>query len=169
MGQSESTPMQSDNTTQPEVNPEIANTDRASIEAVNEKSTVTANDIATSDIIVDQEPKRKIVISEQGKALLVRELLKAEQANKLDTQAKTLRGNLITRCAFDAQRSNLQELVLENKMLSESLEKYKTMYFNLHKLVDELQVEVETSIDEVTENIRLSNNKSKDLDVGSRD
>lgn len=125
--------------------------------------------ITPEDIIVDSEPKRKFTVSAEAKALLARELLKVEQANKQNTERKTLQGNLINRAVFDAQKDNLQELVLENKMLSESLEKYKKLYFDLRKLVDDLQTEVESSLDEVTHTLRASNNKASGITTQTQD
>lgn len=112
---------------------------------------ITDNSIAISDIEIKTDmipdPKIKFTISDEVKGQIARELLKAEIANSHDKKIINLQRTLITRAMIDIKNENSRDLLLENKMLSESLEKYKQMYFDLRKLVDDHHTDVLTPLE----------------------
>jgi hypothetical protein len=74
---------------------------------------------------------KKIILTDQAKKTLVNELLKVHMYNKQLDEMKHNKSAVITNSIITAQKSNISDLVQENKMLKETLKKYKTMYHDL--------------------------------------
>lgn len=94
-----------------------------------------------------QSVTKRSKVSAEGKLLLSHALLDAERENAKETIVKTQLCNVLNREVFDAQCKNIENLAQENKMLTESLEKYKKLYHELHTQINNLTTEIKSSID----------------------
>ncbi|VBB18813.1 hypothetical protein YASMINEVIRUS_1345 [Yasminevirus sp. GU-2018] len=107
--------------------------------------------VSVADDATKQDPanllegaRRRMVISDKSKAFLAQELLKVQVENRESEILKARSSAFITKAVFTAQESNISDLALENKMLRESVDKYKNLYFNLCKSLDNLRKIVES-------------------------
>lgn len=93
-----------------------------------------------------KEKKKHVILSDQSKNTLVNELLRVNINNKIQDEKKNNRDDVVTRCVIDTHLSNIDDLVQENKMLRETVEKYKKMYYDLHNNICNLHEKVNKCI-----------------------
>jgi hypothetical protein len=73
--------------------------------------------------------KRK-VLSMTSKNILLLELLKAMDENKIIDQRRQTRSNIVTHHIVNSLKQTITDLAQENKMLTDTLEKYRDLYYS---------------------------------------
>jgi hypothetical protein len=76
------------------------------------------------------------VLSKESKLKLTNSLLMNEIENRKLDNLKHARHDCLCKHVIDSSNQNIYELSQENKMLRESLEKYKKLYYDQSSLID---------------------------------
>jgi hypothetical protein len=109
-------------------------TDSVKVDVTGSES-VTA---ATTPTSTDTTPRKRILITPEAKAALTARLLKTEIDNKneINNNSSAIeRSNIILAETIKALQEQNQQLLLENRMLSGSVEKYKSLYHGAQKQI----------------------------------
>lgn len=74
--------------------------------------------------------KKRRILTTEGKKMLRDELRNAERENAKMDRAKVRQQKSILQYTIDALKENVRALATENRMLAETSEKYKNLYYN---------------------------------------